>query len=120
MDTQKVTLNELNIDDRRNWSRFPGNGDSVTIRYQAGEQTATVVNKSFGGIALSVSDASAVTPGEQVAVLYEEIECQAVVKRVKPHADGHTVIALEWKGQPSFLRKILDVVLRYASPSSSD
>ena len=90
--------------ERRKWMRF-SSGD-IDVWVPPGPVKARVVDESFGGIGLVVADASGLTSGTKITLIYNGGPMWAVVRHVAPDEGGKHRLGLQWTGSDSSERAV--------------
>jgi hypothetical protein len=84
------------VKNRRKSMRFPADVDQIAIVTKAGLLMGTVIDESYGGIGIVVSDASAMQLGQELELLYSGAPLTGTVRRIVAQSDGTHTIGIQW------------------------
>ncbi|MFT7643306.1 MAG: hypothetical protein ACI9G1_005071 [Pirellulaceae bacterium] len=83
---------------QRDWSRINASEEQIDVLIQLGVTiSGELANKSLGGIAVVIENASNLELGQGVTVTYYGAPVKAIVRRLHPIENGRTEVGLEWQ-----------------------
>ncbi len=82
--------------DRRVWTRIPPEIGRTTIYDQGNKISAGIVDESFGGLGLILTNDPGFTVGHEIRLLYHGFMMKAVVRFTKPLDAEHHRLGIEW------------------------
>jgi hypothetical protein len=101
-----------NGDERRFWKRLTAKDSIVTIVGEHASYEATVVDKSFGGLALTLATHDGPQEDEVITIQVANDAIQARVRRIETLANGGCRIACEWLAEADAFGKIFSQLVQ--------
>lgn len=82
--------------DRRNWTRIPPEIGRTTIYDRGNKIPAGIVDESFGGLGLVLTNDPGFVVGREIRLLYHGFMMKAVVRYTRTVDSEHHRLGIEW------------------------
>lgn len=83
-------------DNRRQWTRFDPQTKEVLVVADGHQETALVVDESFGGICLLLDSTIDVRLDDNIDLIYQGAPLTGIVRRIEPLGDNSFYLGIEW------------------------
>jgi hypothetical protein len=87
------------VPDRRSWPRRACHGKVTLWTSPKQSQVAELHDESLTGVAVLVADATMLSLGQNVCLVFPDRRLWAIVRHIQPPEDGRQRVGLEWGGQ---------------------